>query len=356
MRDFFAQNQNFDSFGLDISETSLRFAKVKRTKNVCELVSYGFCEIPPGIVRQGEIIKGDVLAGLIKDGLAKVRGKKIKSRFVVADLPEEKSFLDILTVPTVDGAALDRAVQVEAESHIPVPLNDVYFDFAKIGAVSASAQEVLFVAVPKKTVDDCLAVLKMAGLQPVAMEPESIALNRAIFPENGSREPVLVVDIGKNSSRAIITAGGRVRFTSNLPITSLDMTKALMKNLNLSEQPADELKIKEGLVGKNEVREALIPVLTDLAEQIKMHLDYYRSHNMPFGAEKTINQIVLCGGGAELSGFVDFLSQTLGKKVSLANPWAKIAKMARRSIIFKTSHALGAVTVFGLALRNFYEY
>ena len=167
--------KKFNAFGLDISDLSLKIAKLEKTGDFLKLVSFGEIEVPSGIIEEGEIRDEKSLTGIVKNSLNQIKGKRLKTKYVVASLPEEKSFLDLIQIPKVKGEELASAVRFEAENHIPLPLEEVYFDFEKIEPISSHLkyQEVLVAACPKKIVDSYLRVLKNARLQPLAFEVES---------------------------------------------------------------------------------------------------------------------------------------------------------------------------------------
>lgn len=352
-------SSKLESFGLDFSDFSLKFAKLAQRGNDYELVSCGEVEVPRGIMEKSEIKDEKKLSQIIRQGLESVQGKKIKDRYVISSLPEEKSFLDVLKIPQLEEKEVRPALMVEAESHIPLPIKEVYCDFEKIENINKNAtyQEMLFVAVPKTIVDSYVRVLKMAGLQPKAMEVESLAVARTLIREDGISKPFLVIDFGQTRISFVIVAGQHPRFTSSILMSSAGLTQHIAKNLNVDFAKAEDLKIKEGLTGKKEVFEAAIPILTDLAEQIKNHLNYYRSHSLkldiiPDGQE--IGKVILCGGGSNLKGLTEFLSSELNTVVELGNPWTNITKPKNRVIKLKPEDALRFTTAFGLALRDMY--
>jgi len=106
---------------------------------------------------------------------------------------------------------------------------------------------------------------------------------------------------------------------------------------------------------EKQVFEALIPALTDLKEQIKVYLDYYRSHASPehlASNNKRVEEILLCGGGANLPGLCDELFSQLKIPVELGNPWINILSESSKEIPkFSLQNSLKYTTALGLALR-----
>jgi len=347
------------SFGLDISDLSLKIIKLEKTGEGLRLSSFGETRIPPGIIEGGEVKKAENLAEIIKKSLKQVEGKRIKTKYVVSSLPEEKSFLDILQIPIMKEEEIENAVRFEAENHIPLKLDEVYFDFEKIQPVSKQKkyQEILIAATPKDIVDPYFKALEQAGLRPLALEIESLAIVRALIKKDALTGPLLIIDFGETRTSFIIFSGKSLRFTSTIPISSQYLTESISKSLKVSPKKAEKLKRDEGLEGEKEIFEAMIPALTDLAEQIKIYLKYYRSHapkNQVLTNGKKLERILLCGGGANLKGLIGFLSSTLKVRVELGNPWANILKETVKEVPeLSFEKSLAYTSALGLALRNY---
>lgn len=350
-----------ESFGLDISDLSMRMARLAKKGDSLKLASFATWTIPPGIIEEGEIKDKKTLSQIIKKSLREVRGEKIKLKQVVCSLPEEKSFLDVIQLPRVKKEELRTAIGYEIENYIPLPLKDVYFDCEIIKPVSNHPRylEVLITATPKKIVDSYLEVLKMGGLLARVFEVECLSIARALVPGAKSLKPLLIIDFGGTRTTFIIFSGRSLRFTSTIPVSSQKLTESISKTLKVDFKKAEKLKWQHGLEGEKKVFEAMIPPLTDLVEQIKTHLDYYRSHekgDKMVHNGKELEKILLCGGGANLKGLVGFLAQNLKVGVELGNPWVNILESPLKEVpelSFKES--LGYTTTLGLALRAVYD-
>jgi type IV pilus assembly protein PilM len=273
-----------EAFGLDISDLSLKIIKLKKKRGVLSLASFGETEIKPGIIKGGEIKDEEKLAGIIREAIKKVKGEKIRTKYVVASLPEEKAFLQVIQMPKMAEEDLKSAVIYEAENYIPLPIDQVYLDSKIVPPVYNHLDhfDVLIAALPKKTVDPYLSCLKRAGLQPLTLEIESLAIARALIKNETTTSPVLLIDIGATRTSFIIFSGHALRFTSSISVSSGNFTEIISKALKINLTEANNLKIQYGLQLKEkegkEIFEALVPALVDLIQQIKRCLEYYQTH------------------------------------------------------------------------------
>ena len=366
-----------EAFGLDISDLSLKIIKLKphsrsfpslrgeKEKKFFGLASFGEEKIKPGIIEEGEIKDEEALVKVIKESLTKVKGQKLKTKHVVASLPEEKAFLQVIQMPKMAEEELKSAVQFEAENYIPLPIGEVYLDSQIVPPVYNHLDhlDVLIAALPKKTIDPYLSCLKKAGLIPKALEIESQGIARALVKNEVSPFPILLIDLGATRTSFIIFSGYSLRFTSSIPVSSQKFTEAISKTLKIDIAEAEKLKIKSGLKKESkeekEVFEAMIPALTDLIEQIKRYLSYYQTHasheHLPPNG-KGVSKIFLCGGGANLKRLTDFLSTELKIPVELGNPWINILPEPLKEVPeLSFEKSLSYTTALGLALRELKE-
>ena len=385
-----------ESFGLDISDLSLKIIKLKKGRKFFTLSSFGKEEIEPGIIKGGEIKDEKKLAEIIKEAIKKVRGGKLKTNYVVASLPEEKAFLQVIQMPRLPEEDLKSAVIYEAENYIPTPLEEVYLDYQIVPPIYDHLDhlDILIAALPKKTVDPYLSALKLAGFVPKVLEIESLAIARALIKGGATTQPILLIDLGATRTSFIIFSGQSLRFTTSIPVSSTSFTEIISKNLGVTLAEAERLKIKYGLEEKIKINigdektnikkergkifEALIPALIDLVQQIKRYLDYYQTHAShehlppttfqknnsnkhkpqkvvgglpPDG--KGISKIYLCGGGANLKGLCELLSLELKIPVEMGNPWVNILIKEKKEVPeLSFEESLKYTTALGLALRG----
>ena len=355
-------NLKAESFGLDISDLSLKIVRLRKKRGGFALASFGEQRIKLGAVKDGEVKDEDALAESIKEGISKIRGEKIRTEYVVCSLPEEQGFLQVIQMPKLGREELKKAVRYEAENYIPLPINEVYLDSQVIPPVynHLDHSDILVVAFPQKIVDPYISALKKAELQPKVLELESLSIARALVKKEVVPYTLLLIDLGFSRTGFIFFSGYSIRFTSSIPTSSQEFTEAIAQKLGVNRGRAEQLKLKYGIEGKRtkgkEILEILNPALTKFVEQTKKHLDFYQSHNvhehLPPG-EEGVRKILLCGGGASLKGLPGFLSDQLKIPVEVANPWVNIlSKPEKGAVKLPLGLSLGYTTALGLALRG----
>lgn len=360
------------AFGLDISDLSLKIAFLRKYKKEIRLESFSRTEIPPSIIKEGKIQKKEELAKIIKEGVEKVKGKKLKTKYAVCSLPEQHAFVQVIQLPKMKLVEAREAIKWEAEAHIPMSINEVYFDWQIVKPVINHLDhlDILINAIPKPLVDDYIQVLEKAGLCPIALEIESLATARSLVKGEVSDKPILIIDLGATRTSFIIFSGYAIRFTTSIPISNRQMVEDIAKTLKITKEKAWQLKLKTGLSEKdNKVLNALLPTLNNLIQEIEKYIIFHREHAVSHehGSAGEIFKILLCGGGANLRGLPQFLSKRLKISVVRGNPWVNIFHPAgdqpkAGKLIIKHipelsyKESLTYATALGLALRGINKY
>jgi len=334
--DFFSLSPK--SFGLDISDSSLRIINLKEKKEFLTLVSWGEVNLEDGIVQNGEIIDEEKFIKALQKLIKNINGEKLKIKNAVVSLPENKSFLGVIQMPKLEGDELKEAVFIEAENYIPLPLEEIYLDFETIKPVKNHLDhlDILIMACFKKIVDRYLSCLNKSGIKVRVFESKSQAIVRALIENGLSIYPLLIIDLNRDISNFIIFSGYSLRFSSSYSFHFQDFNKNQLENIKNNSY--------------------LLSFFSNISEEIKKYLDYYQNHlghEHLSKEEKKIEKILLCGEMANIKGLVDFFSSSLKMPVEIANPWINVFHKKLKEIPqISFDESLKYTTAFGLALRG----
>lgn len=357
------------AFGLDLSDLSVKLTMLKREGKYLGLASFGKRNVPPGLIVGGEVRDFAKAAVLLKDLFNNVGGEKLSTLFSVCSLPEEKAFVRVIQLPLMKKEEAAEAVRWEAENNIPMPLEEVYLDWQIIASPQEKIDhmDVLIVAIPRFIVDSYLKLFREVGVTPRVFEVESAAIARSVLEDSFVSEPVFIIDLGETRSSFIIFSGHTLRYTSSIEISGRGFNDAISRELKISLEEAEAKKIQLGLLRDKDggrVFESLVPILTDLVEQVRNHIQFYSEHTQHEHQKsqeseglKKISKILLCGGGANLQGLDSFLTLELKIPVERANPWINILKPPLREVpAISYPESLSYSTALGLALRGIQRF
>lgn len=344
------------AFALDFGDRSIKVVQLsKKISGGFKLNHASTLPLSEGMIVDGEIQKPEEIIRLLKDHLNHHSRGLIKTPWVVACLPEPKTYVQLIKVGAdpVSGSIEEAAVLAEAPSYLPYELDSVYLDWQPPESCSVEDKEapVLLAAVPKIVTDAYTYLLNIAGFTPLALEVEALAIARAVINRRKdlTHEARGILDLGANRSSFIIYDHGIVQFSLTLPISGLKITKMIEEALQIAGPEAEKIKKECGLDQRKchgKLKDVLVGVLEDLTAKIFQAVQFYKLH---FPENEKLTGIRLCGGGANLPALESYLSAKLKMKVRRANPWVNLFPVGQEPLPLEDT--LSYTTAIGLAMR-----
>ena len=155
-------------------------------------------------------------------------------------------------MPLMTEEELYDRVQTEASQHIPFDIADVNLSYQLLEATD-NQMDVLLVAVKKDKILNHTNVLAQAGKTPVVVDIDAFALQNC-FEVNYEPDPAQVVallNIGASVMNINIVRGWTPLFTRDVSVGGNQYTDALQKELDLSFEDAEKLKMGGHTAGRN---------------------------------------------------------------------------------------------------------
>lgn len=339
--------------GIDISDRSIKYCDLAPGGKQLKLERFGEIALPVGVVESGQVKNRPALI----EALTELRNR-LGVVYVAVALPEEQAFIVKLTLPAMPRANLRQSIELQLEEYVPLPADSLVFDYDIVHGVTSDHNnyDLIISVFPKLLITDYFVAVTAAGLVPVSFEIEAQAVARALIP-GGENQLNLVVDFGKTRTGFFIVDGGKVVATSTVASVGGEMvTATIQKNLGLSYEAAEHLKIERGILQSRDNRLllfALIPVVSVLRDEINKFVSYWNTHSETGNGDKHLHKIILCGGQSTLPGLIEYLSSSLGLKVELGDVWANIVPKLTKVPPIKFNDSFKYATALGLALRNF---
>lgn len=334
-------SNNFEAFGLDIGDRSLKAAHIKKIGSTPSLVSYGALALSDDIFDKGEIKKSEALSASLKQLVAAVHGRKITTPYVHACLPETRTFIKLLTISCPTLGELPAKIREDLPNHFPVAADELYLDWQIVappaGGLPDNLYKVVVGGVPRAIADSFTSSLLAAGLTPVTLQIEAEAILRSLLPQADlPATPMAVIDIGATRSSFICFDQGSIQFSTSLSFAGDALTALIAQALKLSWPEAAKAKIVCGLdpnCAEGIVSEIMGQAVDELGLQTKTNIAYYNEH---FSHASPITSVILCGGGSQTKHLKEALGEKLGGiNVYLGNPLINLVKNLT-SVVAKT--------------------
>ncbi|MDV6320317.1 type IV pilus assembly protein PilM [Chromohalobacter sp. HP20-39] len=340
--------------GVDITSATVKLIELDRAGVGQRIASYAVRPLREGAVVERRIRDLDEVAATLTRAVEHARPH---SRRAVAAVPASATITKTLTYPvTLSDDEIEARIQLESERHIPFPLNEVAFDFQRLGlnARYPDQQDVLLVACRLQDVDHLADVLRRAGLEPAAVDVESFAMERAasklLRDETTSGqvgECAALVDIGANMNAFHVLIDGRIAYTRDNVLGGRHLTEEIRKRYGLSLEEAGLAKKRGGLPEDYE-HEVLLPFIDMLIQQVGRSLQLYHTSGKP----RDIQRLILAGGSSVIPGLRERLEAQSGLEVVMANPFERMRVASRVDVQALASDAPAMLTACGLAMRG----
>ena len=339
--------------GLDIGSSCIKAVELKKTKGDIQVSTLGVEPLAADIVVDSMIVD----SGSVSGAIAKIfNDHKIKSKLVATSVSGHSVIVKKITTQTMSDADLAETINTEAAQHIPFDIADVNIDYQILSDdPTATQMDVLLVAVKKDKILNYTNVLNLAGKSPAVVDIDAFALQNC-YEYNYEPAPgttVALLNLGASVMNINIVKGATPLFTRDVSVGGNQYTDSLQKELDLSFDDAEALKLGQRVGTVSE--DAKLPILQQVTEiivlEIQKTFDFFRAT----AAGEHIERIYLAGGSSKVPGLIEALRSEFSMPVEVLNPFQRIsaANITESGLIDQNAGQL-AVAV-GLALRSFEE-
>ncbi len=350
-----------DCFAVDIGSSSLKVAYLRPSGSRFTLLKYGVLPISENAADIAPADRRSVSTTRLGEFLAR---EKILTKNVVSSVSGNQVIVRYVRFPKLGREELMKTIQFEAEPYIPFDIRDVFLSFHIIGDIVEEGQkkmETILVASKKDVVQSKLDILNDLNLRPIVVDLDAFAIKNAyeLSIDPTVPETVMLINIGASTTNICIVENNVPRVVRDVFIAGNAYSKAIQRAAGCDYKTAEDLKARYSLLVTAEEKErtlaenhkealqisnAITPVTKELLGEIQRSLDFFISQN----TERSVNRVLLCGGGAMLKNLDQYLHTELRIPVEIFNPAAKL--LGGESVPENIASQLAAV--IGLAARR----
>ena len=340
--------------GIDIGSHSVKAVLLSQGNDGYVLEDFAIEPMVRGAVVDREIqdieAVGNVIAKIrqnipmkAKEAAAAVSGQTVITKIIYMDV-------------TLNEEELASQIEIEADSLIPYPLDEVSLDFETLDVNEAdpSKVNVLLSAARTESIEARVAALEAGDFTAKVIDVESYAVSRSHdlclsqLPDDAVDKTVAIVDIGATMTLFSVTKAGKHLYSRDQMFGGEQYTRSIVSYYNKSFEEAEEAKITNDLP-PNYTFEVLAPFHTILMQQIRRAIQMFLTSS---GADK-VDYLLVSGGTASIEGVEKLLTDELGVHTVIANPFNNMTldSSINKDELSKVAPQLTVAT--GLALRSF---
>ena len=341
--------------GLDITTSSVKLIELAPAGKSFRVESYAAEATPPNAINEKSIVDVDAVGDAIRK-VVKRSGTRCREAAVA--IAGDAVITKVIQLPINLGEnELEGQVEIQADQYIPFPMEEVSYDFEVIGPSDADPDmlDVLLVATRSENVDQRRAAVEAGGLEPRVVDVEAFALENACdlmrhqMPDGGMDQQVALVDFGAANTTFSVLQNMRVIYTRDFAFGGQQLTEEIMRTYGLSLEEAGRSK-KEGGLPSNYSPEVLDPFIDDMTQQVSRSLQFFLASG---GGREQPDQILVCGGCANIPGVADVISSKVGIPTEVGDPLGQMRLSSRAKSMGVRQDAVALLTACGLALRSF---
>ncbi|MBR3204712.1 type IV pilus assembly protein PilM [Candidatus Saccharibacteria bacterium] len=312
-----------DFFAIDVGTNSIRIVQLNGdARKGWSLYRYAYAPVDEKLIQDSSELGRkkfqDVLKSMIKEA-------QIRTKNVAIGLPADRTFTAVVEVDAQDDMkALQKTVQYSIEQYIPMPIDEAKADFRILGPSpnGTSKVDVLVSSTAVDYAERTLDLYEGVGLNVVAMEPEPLAMARALMPV-GANDARMIVDLGERATDLVVVYRGAPRLVRSIPGGFNSLVKAVSSGLSVKDEQARQFILKFGLAQdkiEGQVFKALDSTLESFAGELSKSVLFFQG-------KYTSVKI----GGIVLSGFAEiipFIAEYIEAKTDVptmqGNPWQMV--------------------------------
>ncbi|HEY6105930.1 MAG TPA: type IV pilus assembly protein PilM [Anaeromyxobacteraceae bacterium] len=342
------------ALGLDIGSSSVKLVHLKEKKDGYALQAWGSAPLPPEAIVDGALMNSAAIVQAIQELLGQ---HKLKLKEAAIGVRGHSVIIKKISLPRMTQEELDESIQWEAEQYIPFDVKDVNIDTQILARESdATGQmDVLLVAAKKDMINDYVSVCAEAGLAITVVDVDAFAVQNAFEASYAltAGQPVVLINVGAAVSNINIVVDGNATFTRDITMGGNAFTEEIQKQLNISYEEAEALKVggqgETDAVVPQEVERVIQGVADQMAGELQRSLDFYAAT----AGDARVTRVYLSGGTARIAALFRVIEQRAGVPVEILNPFKSVEiDEARFDPAQMQQVAPAAVVAVGLALRR----
>lgn len=343
--------------GIDIGASSIKVVQLQKKKGRAVLETYGELALGPYVgqeIGRATSLPPEKISEAIVDLFKEANITTMNSGIAI---PMRQSMVTVLKLPETDKKQLQTMVPLEARKYIPVPISEVTLDWFTIPSVKQGDEkgplstEVLAVAIHNDVLSQYSSIVNQVQLDTSFFEVEMFSSIRAIIDVQEVK-PILILDIGAGSTKLYIVERGVIRQSHVVNKGGQNITLNLSRTLNIDTSYAEDLKRSKGSNTPEQeaaIKEVVDIVLNPVFSEVNSAIINYEKKE-----GKTVEKMLLVGGGALLGGVLEKAQEKFRIPVELGNPFEKVEAPAFLADILRETGPAFTSSI-GVALRKLQE-
>lgn len=356
-------------WGIDIGQCALKALRIELLDGEVHATNFDYIEHPK-ILSQPDADPDQLTREALDQFLSR---NSLKGDVVAIAVPGQSGLARFVKLPPVEEKKVGDIVKFEAKQQIPFPLEEVVWDYQKIGAgqvadgfaleteiglfamkrdiIARGLQHYLDVGVEVDIIQMApLALCNFVSYEMLGMGGPTVAQEADDETPKGKRKCAVALDVGADASNLVVTDGDKIIWQRPIPLGGNHLTRALSKELKLTFAKAEHLKrnAAKSPPDLKQILTALRPVLSDLVGEAQRSLGYFTNSHR----EAHVAYLVGLGSAFRLPGLQKYLAEKLGIDVRKPSKFTRLTGDEVVNAPVFSENLLSFAVAYGLAVQG----
>jgi len=304
--------------GLDIGSGYVKLVVMDHGKGRPRIVKAAATPLVADAIVEGEVMDPTLVASTIRS-LFETAG--VKEKRVVTAVGGRDVIIKRIQMDRMKEADAREVIRWEAEQHVPFDMESVELDFQILDPTQEGLQmTVLLVAAKRELVENKVALLLDAGLEPEVIDVDAFALHNAFelnYPE-AMAGVVGFVNIGHETTNVNLLEEGVPVLNRDLAFGTRRLRESLQRERGLTAEAAED--VLEGRASDPELEE----FISQRAEEVALGVERAAAFLQASSTHAGLSRIYVCGGGARVLRMAEALAERLQVPAEIANPVQRV--------------------------------
>lgn len=220
------------------------------------------------------------------------------------------------TIPIIPKEEAREAIEWSASKAVPIPLEDMIYENVVLGEITERGmkkEEVLFVGANKEYVNILLSIFENVGFRRIITITDPGFLYLSVIGDR-KEGPVAIIDIGGRQTGIYIFDDKKLKFVREILTAAESFVDALMGELDLSYDEADQLIMENGF-NEESVHILAFP-LDRLTGEVQRTFNVY-ARKYP---ERPVTKIYVTGRASRIPLLVDHMREAFVEQLEYLTP------------------------------------
>ena len=301
--------------GVDMGRESLKQALVSGDR----VEKTAVVAVPGNLMREGRAVSTETMGELLREA---IREAGIRASGAAVVLSGEAVYLRTTIMPRMTEEQLMYNIPYEFEDYITDELKNYVFDYAMLShpedlaGDETGGMELMVAATSVSYLDEVRDILRRAGLRLKKCAPAESAyislIRRQTQLGRAPEAEYSILDLGSGAIRLYMFAGDRHMVTRALDVGLSDLDRVIADAYNVDVHLAHTYLLTN--YDNCQRSEACVSAYNNIAVELMRAMNFYRFSN----PASRVEDVWLCGGGAEIEPLRTAIAETLDMRVHSA--------------------------------------